>query len=488
LVEKPQLIETLTWDPTMAAGSIIAAYDSPFGLIRSRVMKSAFTRYCYANMDTHIELRITGSPFLCGSVAIIWAPYMSITEATLTYQNNPKSWTVARHAVLYAGENEGVSLDVPFLMPRSHLDLRSNNTSNSIGCFLVMVLNPIQFGAGAINTTISLSVWANFSRSDFAVINPTGTSIVPQGGIVSGMRKLNNVSNAVLDGVDHATGAIDEFAGSLDYPNSALNPPPMQPRPFSDVANTQQVSYSPVLGENGMGASLVTASVTTSSDDEMDIRQNTQRLAYWSTFSVSTVDAVGTSVFVGDLGPCADLFLLPVGTKFTPHALTYFSLPFSYWRGGLKWRFKAVCTRYHRARLQICSHVGFEASGLTVDESFGQYSVTWDLSGTSDITIVFPFRSTTEWKKVNNGSPASARDYTMGQFSVRVLNPPIGIDGVSNSFQINAYLCGDHDYELCHLGYNSIDFIPQDIAPTLSVEDRMKGRTQRVCSTKIRVR
>jgi len=447
---------------------VIAAYDAPWDLIRSRTMESAFSRYCFANMAASLEVRATSPVYLNGAVAVVWAPYMTVVEATAIYHNNPRSWSLARHAMLYAGKNNGVTLEVPFIGPHTHLDLRTNTAQNTIGCYLVVVLNPILFGAGATNTTVTLSVFASFSACDFAVINPTSVSIVPQGGVVSGIKKATNVAGAVLEGVDRAVGAVDQFAGSLDYPNISTNPIPLQPRQYAEIAHTEGVSYSYVLGENGIGRPLVTPAKTTSPDDEMSLRYLTQRLTYFTNFTVSTLSPFGQAVYVGDICPGSELFTLPLSTVFVPHSLTYVSLPFSFWKGGIRVKFVAVANDYQVAKFQICSHVAYESAGLDINEAFGQYTATWDVCGVSEITIDFPFRSTTEWKRVNNGSPASARDYSMGQFSVRVLNPPSNIDQVSNTFYVNVYMGGADDYELAFLGNNAIDFNPVEPAPSLT--------------------
>jgi len=278
---------------------------------------------------------------------------------------------------------------------------------------------------------------------------------------------------SVLDSVDHASGAIDKFTGSLDYPNVAMTTVPMQNRPYSGIANTENVSYSEVLGENGTAKPLVGPDVTANPDDEMDIIKNCQQLAYFSTFSVGQDSPLGTAVYTGDLGPCSDVFNLGYGTSFTPHALTYFSLPFSFWKGSIVVKLVAVCTQYHRAKFQICSHVAFESAGLPIEQAFNQYTVTWDISNNSEIAILFPFRSATEWKKVACGYVPDARDYTMGQFSVRVLNPLTGIDQVSTTFEINVYMAGGPDYRLCHLGYNAIDYTPAVPAPSSTAVKRM---------------
>jgi len=120
----------------------------------------------------------------------------------------------------------------------------------------------------------------------------------------------------------------------------------------------------------------------------------------------------------------------------------------------------AVASPIHTARVQICSHVGYEAAGLTVDEAFGQYICIFEVRGVSELTIAFPWRSPTEWKKVNNGSNSDTTQYSMGQFSVRVLNPLQSMESISTTIDFNVYYAGGPDFELAYVGNNAIDLSP----------------------------
>jgi len=104
--------------------------------------------------------------------------------------------------------------------------------------------------------------------------------------------------------------------------------------------------------------------------------------------------------------------------------------------------------------------VGYEASGLSVDEAFGQYICIFEVTGVSEITISFPWRSPTEWKKVNNGSNPDTLNYSMGQWSLRVLNSLQAPETVSQAVDCNVYYCGGPDYDLSYLGNNAADLNP----------------------------
>jgi len=117
----------------------------------------------------------------------------------------------------------------------------------------------------------------------------------------------------------------------------------------------------------------------------------------------------------------------------------------------------------------ICSHYGFEAAGLTIDESMGQYTTVFQVAnGLSRMRVIFPWRSPSDWKRVNNGSYADATPFSMGQFTVRLLSPLLYNEVVSSSVDVNVFLSGGPDYETAFLGCNAIDVAPVDLVASSS--------------------
>jgi len=229
---------------------------------------------------------------------------------------------------------------------------------------------------------------------------------------------------------------------------------------FPVISNTANIDYCQVLNTSASTRPLTKAVDTGTSQDEMEIRYLTQKLSYVDSFILTTSNVMGDALYVADLCPAFELFSMPYGSSFTPTLLSYISFPFSYWKGSLVYKIVAVASPIHTARIQICSHVGYEAAGLTVEESFGQYICIFEVRGVSEITISFPWRSPTEWKKVNNGSNPDTNNYSMGQFSVRVLNPLQAMESVSTSIDLNVYYAGGPDYELAYVGNNAADLNP----------------------------
>jgi len=377
---------------------------------------------------------------------------------------NLRSLSVTKHAILYAGGCRTVDLTVPFLHNKTHLDLRVNTDDNLLGTFVLYVQNALRTGASSTATNVALTVFASFTGSDFAVINPTSVSIVPQGGIQSKVTNINveHAAGATIDA--HTTG--DAFTGGatsapMDLPNVGVNYTPVVQKDFPMITNTTNIDYCVVLDTVANGMPRTRPTETGTDQDEMDLRWLCQKMSFLQTFLLTSSNVMGEALFTTDLCPAAELFTLPLGATFTPSLLSYVSFPFSFWKGSLVYKIVAVASPIHTCRLQICSHIGYEASGLDVNEAFGQYTCVFEVSGgVSEITLSFPWRSPTEWKKVNTGSNSDTHNYSMGQFSVRVLNPLQAMESVASAVDFNVYYCGGPDYELAYLGNNSIDLIP----------------------------
>jgi len=424
-------------------------------------MKSAFTKYAFWRGDISFRVQLQSNAFLSGAVVVAWVPLCTAAEALVLYTGNLRSLSVTKHVVLYAGQCASVELKVPFVHYKTHLDLRAQTTENALGMFIIYVQNALRAGDTATLTAASISIFAKFDNSDFQVINPTTTSIVAQGGIQS---KVTNVNiESVVGSTIDASATGDSFAGgttnaTLDKPNIGLAAPPLQSRPYPILANTSNIDYCVNLDMPASSRPITTSVFTGTTQDEMDMRYLTQKYSFLDSFSLNTTNTLGQALFVGDLCPGFEFFTAPQGTSLTPTLLSFISLPFSFWKGSLRYKIVAVATPMHSARLQICSHIGYEAAGLSINEAFGQYTCIFDVKGVTEIEISFPWRSPTEWKKVNNGSNPNASDYSMGQFSVRVLNPLQTVETVASTIDFNIYFAGGPDYKLAYLGSNSVDF------------------------------
>jgi hypothetical protein len=462
-VKKWQFVQTVPWEPAAGAGSFIMTKLLPFDVVLSGPMHDAFIRYVYFKGGIDFRLQLQSNVFQNGSLMVCWAPLVDLHEVATLYLGDMQAAQILPHVQMFAGMTQTIEFSVPWVHFRQYLDLRKAGDYNFMGVLFAMVMNPLVIGEDALTTRASLSLFVSFPCSDFQIINPTKVSIVPQGNTMVSSR-VWNVTNSAIEGTIDADGGSDEFKGEvqasgapMDKPNFGVNPPPNLLRKYTYLSNFKNVTYSQVLDAYADNVPKVTAKLTGKGDDEMSFKYLFSRKTFYSTWSFGADVGIGGEVARVDLCPCSEFFYLPFGSTTTLSHLSYVTLPFSMWRGGLAFRIEVVASPMHTGRLQICSHIGFEANGLSVQEAFAQYTAVLEIGGVTSIDIVVPWRSPTDWKLVPAGAYPDASPYSMGQFTLRVLMPLQLPTGTGNRVYINIYYGGHRDFEVAHLGGNLRD-------------------------------
>jgi len=254
-----------------------------------------------------------------------------------------------------------------------------------------------------------------------------------------------------------------------DKPNFALNPVPVAPRVYPNLANASQVDYGVHMDLVGGEVPKVTPMTTGIFEDEMSMSWLLKKLSYLKTVTLTTAMVSGDVLAALDLCPCSELFYKPFGATFPLSLPSYISMPFTFWQGSMIFKIVVVASGSHTARLQICSHYGFEAVGLSIDAAMGQYTALFEVNGVSEVTVKFPWRSPKDMKLVPAGAFAESTEYSMGQFSLRVLTPLQAPEVVSTSVDVNIYYRMGDDTRLGFVGANLADMVVSQAAGLTSV-------------------
>jgi len=482
MVERKQFVATTFWDTTQPQGSIIGAYPVPFSLINSKSMKPAWENNIFWRGTAIVSVQLQSTAFVTGKLALVWAPLMDTAQATATYGGRLSSISIARHMFMLPGTNPNIDFEIPFIHPSSHLDIRTSSTG--LGTLLLVVYNKLRFGASAPVTNVTLTIYGSFKNNEFSVLNPTTTSVVSerkvqcQGGVqtkaITNNYNLEHVMNASIDAgngtSDSFQGGASDFKVPMDKPNICMNPAPALIRVVPNLANSVGIEFAQTLDLAAASLPHVTPTITGLSDNEMSLDMMLKTPCYQSTFQVASTDLPNAILFAADLAPCQEFFQAAINDTLDLSLLSFSCLPWSFWRGGIVFDLEVVASNYHNCKLMICSHYGFEADGLSVEESMGQYLTVFEVTaGVSTIKVVFPWRSPTQWKLVCNGSYADATPFSMGQMSVRLLSPLQYNETVTSTIDVNVSISGDVDFMVSSLGNNAIDVIPVDVSPSFLV-------------------
>jgi hypothetical protein len=471
LTQRPQFLSTTLWDSSQVAGTVIASFEVPFALLNSKAMAPAWAGSVFWRGTPRVMLQLQSNQFSAGCLIVVWCPLMDAATASQVYGGRLGSSNLARFMKMYPNTNPTIEFEIPFFYPQTHMDTRQS--SNFLGTLIVMVHNALSVGPSAPVTSIPLTAYASFKESEFAVLNPK--TVVSQGGVQAKYYSTSNTTNiehVVSSVIDVPNSTSDSFAGGAtdlkmpakaDKPNVCITPMPLVSRILGNLANNVDIEYAQNLDLPAASVPMVSTSVAGLAFDEMSISRMQKMPGYITTFQVTASQITNDVLYTGDLCPCAEFFGLAAGSTFDLSLLSYASLPFSYWQGDLVVDLEVIGTAFHICKLAICSHYGFEAAGLTVEESMGQYTTVFDVNGYATLKVVFPWRSPTPWKKVCNGTYADASPFSMGQFSVRLLSPLQYNETVASSIDVNLYLSGGQNFRTTFVGNNAIDVAPVDL-------------------------
>lgn len=403
--------------------------------------------------------------FVCGGLALVWAPLMSKEDASTVYAGNLVNCFTTRHMLMFPGVNSTVDFEIPFMHYKRSLDTRKLKMEN-LGTLLVVVVSPLNVGPDSPVNEIGMTTYARFVDNQFSVVNPKANpDVEAQGGTNS--KASYNIWNVTESAVDFDSSTVDRLGGvtatadvkvPLDKPNVAINPPPVQTREFPNICNSVAITYAPRLDLDARPSGVATSADLAVETDEMLLRTGLTRFTPIANFNLTVTQPPNTILYTGDLVPGHEFFTEAENATFQPCLLTYMSAPFTNWRGSLRYKIIAFASRMHAAKLVICSHIGFEAAGLTINEAMGQFTTVVEINGTTSVEILFPWQSRDEWKQVCNGAYSDATDLSMGQFSIRVLSPLQYMASLAPSIHVMVLVAAGDDFELMGLENSAMDF------------------------------
>jgi hypothetical protein len=222
------------------------------------------------------------------------------------------------------------------------------------------------------------------------------------------------------------------------------------------------------------------------------------RLWTWSTSQV-----VGDQLTDMYVGPMMDMlyqdnYLQAVapGTGIIPTALTYATVPFQNWRGGLVYELEFYLSQgFHTGAVRVSFHPGvYDNTSLTTPQLLSsQYFAVFNIGEANKFTFRVPYIAAYPWLIVANQSDyttaAKCRRYSTGIIVVSVVKRLFAMSQASPQISFSLRVSGDEDYEVANItSHNSsvqIAASPWEAVPfrTQSGEDAAEGDSQLTAHT-----
>jgi hypothetical protein len=378
----------------------------------------------------HVKFVINGTPFHYGRLLASYYPMVGYDDSLTTTFNDADLvlHTQRMHVLLNPSENEGGELVLPMFWWRNTMsttgEVGEPTDFDKIGGILLQVMNPLLHANGGTDpVNVSVFAWAEDVRMDV----PTQTNISglqpqslefcrpradeyskgPVSGVASAIANAAGKLKTIPIIGPYATAtqigmqAAGKIASLFGYSRpTMLEYQQFRPVPKGNLAIVNLHDDTTKLSMDAKQEITIDPRVFggTAGGDEMEILKVAQVESYLTQFPWTNATSQEQKLFSCMVDPSLGILsTVPSGFVAMP-AITFAATPFKYWRGGIKFRFQVVCSRYHKGRIKIVYDP--VASPAEADYNTAFTSII-DISDTTDFEFICGWGQTTTYREVH---------------------------------------------------------------------------------------
>lgn len=425
-------------------------------------------------MDLNVQAVINGNPFYYGRAVMSYVPLQAGDAYSRAEAGNIYDLVHASqrpHIYLDPCKSEGGELELPFLYPKTYMDIPSSEWTK-MGMCVLQDINPL-YHANEQGDSVDITIFVY--AKNVSLNTPTcqiPSTLVPQGndeyGKISYPAHLianwaGRLANApVIGAYARATEMIATAAGGVaamfgySRPNAVADEI-MIARLFPSYATTNEKDDAVSLAVDAKREVTIDPRVVGLEPvDEMAIVPMAMRESYFNQFTWTTDNVPDEHLFSVRISPMLGL-ADNVNGEYAVTPAAYTALPFRYWKGSTVIRAQVVCSAYHRGRLRVVWDP--DHCNANCAEMFNtNYSMLLDITESQDITFKIGWGANTDYLVVPEldhvGTSVSVNNFTTniptcnGTLSFYVVNGLTCPGAVSTPVNVNLFQSMADDFEV----------------------------------------
>lgn len=415
---RPVLIQSYDWvQGNVFPNAIFYPWKDYFD---TATIKRKLQNYAYLACNLKVKIVINASPFYYGYAFCTYRPYQGNNAGSL-YDGYDKygptmAATCRQRLDILPSKSQGGEMLLPYINVRNWLRIGKLSDFTEMGTIHIWSHDVLEFAnaTSGPNVTVQVFAWAE----DVKVSGPTSELPLqaadeyeetgPISGIASSVASVAGTAADLLPGpfkpfakaTEIGAQAVSSIASLFGFTNVPVldDVSAFKNLPFHAMASTQiscpfeKLTLDPkneltidnrVAGGNGT--------------DELTIpylvgKKNVFSLPNWDSSSVpgdvlAEINVTPTLAITKD-GLAVSAVVGTVDCIYQP-PMTLVARSFKYWRGTMVYRFKFICTQYHRGRVSI---LWDPAHGTSTDFNYTEnYARVVDISEEQEIEIKVPF-------------------------------------------------------------------------------------------------
>jgi hypothetical protein len=402
-LKRPVKVSSQTW--TTAAGFTLATVDPWTLFYTNAAVAQKIKNYYLLRSKLKVKIVLVGGPFYYGRMLVDYLPLWSTDTINQNRNTVPQDAIAASqrpHLYLDPCTSSGGIIDCPFLYPTDYMTALTVNADwSKMGILTFRALAALKHANGATGViTINTYVWAE----DVELLIPTS-----QSGIIfddqSGSEYGKGILSKPLTAAAAVAGRMGEVVSFRPYARATqqiltglgqwasllgfsrpqiltdLGPVRMFPAGHMAVCDRPEMIQKTSM-DSKQELSIDPRVVGLGPEDELSIVSIAQRESYLTQFTWTVAAAADTLLFSIPVSPCqSDTNGVAPEIHMVP--MNFVSLPFTFWRGTLNFRFIIVSSSHHKGKLRI----SFDPYLQSVVPTNVNYNRVIDISTTKDFTI-----------------------------------------------------------------------------------------------------
>jgi len=449
-LSRPTLIANYSWNEGGVA-SVLQTIKPWHLFFNNTQIRKKIDNYAFIRCNLHIKVLINASPFYYGLAISAYNPLEGITSnpvrASTSFAVDLVTYSQFPHIKIQPSESAGGEMQLGFLYHKNWLSLTSAQDLQDMGTLRLIACTPLNSANGVAGQSVTVSTYA--WATDVEVMGPTVTLAVqskdeyadgpvsrPASAIAAVANRLSDLP--VIGSFAKATAmgatAVSKIAALFGYTNV----------PVIDPVHAFQNSNLPMLASAGIGTAVEKLTLDPkselsidpglhglSSEDVLSISRICGHEALLTSIAWNVSDSVDTQIFNARVNPVlSSSYPETNATRYGLIPAAYIGRLFQYWRGDIIFRFKVVCSKYHKGRIRIT----YDPVGR-IDTNSDSQNVTFttilDIGECNDAEFTIPYHQAASFQRVrvldqdnwsSGNSLGADSKLDNGQVSVRVLN------------------------------------------------------------------
>jgi hypothetical protein len=451
-LKRPVQIYTKSWS---IGNTIDIGTDNfnPWSLFFAKAsIAKKLDNYYMMRCNLHLKFVINASPFYYGCCLASYQPLTTFNTApiVLSASNRLENVSLSQrpHIYLYPQDSQAGEMVLPFLYHKNWLDATSASDLSAMGTVGMSSFGVLMNANGVVSDNINIVCYA--WAEDLDIAGPTidlsvqsdeyqtsGAISRPASAIARAAGHLSQVPiiGPFATATSYAAGAVADIASLFGYTNVPVidDVRAFRNKPFPSFAATDigtPIEKLTLDAKNELSVDPKICGVDV--EDELTISSFVQREAFIQETTWASSHPINFGLFFAKVGPTMMRSESgPGATIFWGTPMSHVASNFQYWRGDIIFRFKFICTKYHRGRVRI-NWDPHASIGVLGDYTTETYTKIVDIQETTDVEFQVPYTQLTSYlsttDSVNEITAQSSTSVTglnvffNGTLTMRVLN------------------------------------------------------------------